>query len=405
MRRLSVGVLLLLGIAGCQSSPAPPVPTIVIASALSLSGDIPSLGAGQSHAIELAIEQQGHIGRFKLAYHPYDSGQGGLVGPIKGPQDVKQMIADARALGVISAGSSNGVFDAIPIANERGLAMLSPLNTNWCLTLASPVCNPQPVDLRPYGPNNYFRIAAADPKQAVAMARFAVKSLGVRRVAAFSWIRPFDPLTLSLFGDELRQDGGDLVYATNLSGDTTNFRPFLQEALSRGAEAIYAAVGQDDLCRVPAQMAGIFPPDAYFFGTDSMLDSPVCVQNAGHARIFVTSSLLDLEQSHDAAVQKVVAAYNHAYPHGPGISRFTFAAYDCALILIQAIKQAVDQAGGAFPKRSAVVDALAHSQFKGVIGSYSFDRNGDAVAPVMAMYEVKVGQWTYLQQIDAGPGS
>ena len=400
MRHFSLGVLLLFGIAGCQSSPAPPIQTIVIASALSLSGDIPSLGAGQSHAIELAIEQQGHIGRFKLAYHPYDSGQGGLVGPIKGPQDVKQMIADARVLGVISAGTSNGVFDAIPIANERGLAMLSPLNTNWCLTVASPVCNPQPVDLRPYGPNNYFRIAAPDPKQAIAMARYAVRSLGIHRVAAFSWIRPFDPLTLDLFAAELKQDGGDLVYAANLPGDTTNFKPFLQQALSSGAEAVYAAAGQDAMCQVRAQMTGIFPSTAYFLGTDGMLDAPDCMPG-----ILATSSLLDLGQSHDAAVETVVAAYNHAYPHGPGISRFTFAAYDCALILIQAIKQAVDQAGGGFPKRAAVVDALAHSQFQGVIGRYSFDGNGDAVSPVMALYEVKGGQWTYLQQIDAGPSS
>ena len=397
MRSLSLGVLLLFGIAACEPAPQPPVPTIVIASDLPLSGE--SANLGESHAIELAITQQGHIGPFKLVYQPYDSGVGAFLAPIKGPQNVTRMIADARVLGEVAAASSVGEFDAIPIANEASLAIVSPLDTNWCLTLDSSFCNPPPADLRPHA-NNYFRIAAPDPKQAIAMARYAVRSLGIHRVAAFSWSKRFDPLTLNLFAGELKRDGGDLVYATNLPGDTTNFKPFLQQALSSGAEAVYAAAGQDALCQVRAQMTGIFPSTAYFLGTDGMLDAPDCMPG-----ILVTSSLLDLGRSHDAAAQRVVAAYSHAYPHGPGISRFTFAAYDCALILIQAIKQAVDQAGGGFPKRSAVVSALAHSEFQGVIGRYSFDGNGDAVSPVMALYEVKGGQWTYLQQIDGGPSS
>jgi hypothetical protein len=47
------------------------------------------------------------------------------------------------------------------------------------------------------------------------------------------------------------------------------------------------------------------------------------------------------------------------------------------------------------------VAQIATSTFSGVSGRYSFDGNGDAVSPLMAVYEVKGGRWVYLQQIDA----
>jgi hypothetical protein len=49
------------------------------------------------------------------------------------------------------------------------------------------------------------------------------------------------------------------------------------------------------------------------------------------------------------------------------------------------------------------VNQIATSQFHELAGTYSFDANGDAVSPLMAVYQVKSGQWVYLQQIDASP--
>jgi hypothetical protein len=75
-------------------------------------------------------------------------------------------------------------------------------------------------------------------------------------------------------------------------------------------------------------------------------------------------------------------------PHTP-ITDYTFAAYDCAQLQISAIMQAVHDAKGSLPNRPQVLNAVAHITFKGLMGSYTFDPNGDAIAPLMEIYDVE----------------
>ena len=108
-----------------------------------------------------------------------------------------------------------------------------------------------------------------------------------------------------------------------------------------------------------------------------------------------------LEMQYDPAVKEIAADYGHAYPNSSPISPYAVAAYDCTLILIDAITRAVNENSGGFPTRAQVVDVIAHSQLNGAISSYSFDENGDALSPLMALYRVKGGKWVYVGQIDA----
>ena len=57
----------------------------------------------------------------------------------------------------------------------------------------------------------------------------------------------------------------------------------------------------------------------------------------------------------------------------------------------------------AFLFQRTVGEALFTAQFAGLTGTYSFDSNGDAVTPMMSIYQVENGQWVYKQRIDAGP--
>jgi branched-chain amino acid transport system substrate-binding protein len=378
-------------------------PSIVIASDTPISGSDGANAAPVVRAIQLAITQHPQIRRFKVVYEPMDDAPG-LLAPVKGVQNVKRMIADARILGMVGPYLSSSAFEQIEVSNSASLAMVSPSNTNWCLTRPHPLCETQPAALRATGINNFFRITAPDSIQGRSMARFARNALQIKRVAAFTLRGVFEDVTLSGFADEFKRDGGDLVYSANLPENTTSFLTFLQTARSLGAEAIYAAT-EGDVCQVRAQMSGIFPKEAYLLGMDAMQESGDCIQNAGANAdgMIATVSVADLEGGKDPAVTKFLDAYRKAYPHSVTVDPYAFAAYDCALILIDAITQAVAANGGGFPTRPQVVNQIATSQFDGLAGTYSFDRNGDAVSPLMAVYQVKGGQWVYLQQIDASP--
>jgi branched-chain amino acid transport system substrate-binding protein len=386
-------------IMSCEStSNAPAAPSIIIASDFPLADAADALSS--TLAISLAVAKYPRIGRYRLAYESMDDSPL-ITSPVKGVQNVRRMIADGQVLGMVGPFSSNA-FDQIPIANEASLAMLSPSNTNWCLTQANPQCALKPTDLR-VGPNNYFRIAAPDPVQGRAMARFAAHTLNIKRVAAFTLTEPFDDLTLQGFVDQFRRDGGNVVLTANLPSDTKSFVSFLSAARAQGADAVYAAT-EDGVCQARAQMKGIFPDGAYFLGMDTLsgLELSDCVQVAKDNAdgMVATVSVDDLRDSQHPGVKAFLAAYSKAYPH-TAISPYAISAYDCALILIQAITAMVKANSGGFPKRQQIVTEIATSTFQGVAGSYSFDSNGDAVSPLMAVYEVKGGQWVYLQQIDA----
>jgi branched-chain amino acid transport system substrate-binding protein len=397
--RVALSVLLLL-IAACQPGQSVSVPPdIVIASDFPLTS--PAADAqSSSRAIQLEIARHSQIGRFKLAYEPLDDAPV-ITAAVKGVQNVRRMIAQGRVLGYIGPFTSNGSFAQIQLANSAGLAMVNPSSTNWCLTLPDPICNPEPADLRATS-NNFFRIAAPDPVQGRAIARYLKKVLQVKRAAAFTMDSPFDDKTLEAFSNEFTRDGGEVVWSQDLPNTTNDFRAFLKTADARGAEAIFAAT-ENAPCQARAQMKGIFPQGAYFLGMDPLQEDSGCIGNAADNAegMFATVSVADLGQSNDPAVRTLVQDYARAYPKNPTMSPYAFAAYDCAAILIQAIAQAIAEDNGGFPTRSQVLEQIAKSQFNGLGGTYSFDSNGDAVSPLMALYEVKGGQWVYLQQIDA----
>lgn len=383
---------------------------------ITIASDLPTSGGTEEaqgvvqvqRAIKLAIDQHPSIGRFKLMYKPMDDAVAGVANPQKGTQNVKRMIDDASVLGMIGPHGSQLAVAEIPVTNAKDLVMLSPSNTVDCLTVAAPYCDPQPDSLRPTGRNNYFRIAAPDALQGAAMAGFAVRSLNVKRVAAFTeHPRTMGPI-VDGFVAILTRMGGELVLRQDLEPGTTDFIAFLSTARARGAQAIYVVgLSAERICGARAMTRQIFADDPYFLGFDSMIDNQ-CIKDAAdnaNNRIYATVSAVDPTQSRDPAVKQVVDTYRKAYLKPADIAPYTFAGYDCARILIDAIKRAIAANGGRIPTRRQVVEAVAHTpQFKGVTGTYSFDAFGDAVSPMMSVYRVDNGRWVFWQNIDARPG-
>lgn len=391
-------------VVGCQSASSPEVVTPPAGNIL-IGSDLPvtsffDTGLPLEKAIQLAIEQHPTVGRFKLAYWSLDDAVARAPFVDKATQNVERMIAEPRVVGIIGPHISPVAFGVIPIANQEGMVMISPSTTNACLTLSIPSCGSKAATLRPSGINTFFRISPADPWQGRAMARFAATSLGVKWAAAINESGTVGDRYIDSFAKELALQGGALVLRENMDEATTNFTTYLAKASALGATAIYA-IGFPAVCTARAQMV----PGMWFLGTDEFTTDPECVKNAvtNAADMYGTYTAADPDYVANPEARKVAAAYRKAYPDIP-ITPFTFAAYDCALILIDAIERAVKANHGAFPSRAQVLAAVASTaQFPGLTGTYSFDSNGDAVSPMMSVYRVVNGQWVYQQRIDAGP--
>ena len=403
MRLSTLAVMLLLvGGAACQGSATPsllgpPVGDIVIASDLPVSnvyGD--SLVARR--AIQLAIAQHPTVGgRFKLAYWSLDDAVAGSFSQEKGIQNVSWMVDVPRVLGMIGPYNSSVADVTIPIANSSDLVMISPSNTNLCLTQLVASCRHTAASFHPSGHINFFRLAPPDLAQGVAMARYVTSDLGLKQVAVINEWGDDGNVIIDHFKSELERLGGSVVLREDVAVGTNDFQGFLSQAHVRQAQAIYA-VGGSDICAARAQLSN----DAFFLGTDGFADDSDCVGELGGktTSIFATKPDVDITVSSDSDAIKAVQEFHKAFPNS-ATAEYTFAAYDCARILIAAIEEAVNNAHGNLPNRRQVLDAVARIQFRGVTGRYAFDANGDAKSPLMEMFSVENGQWVNKGKIDA----
>ena len=103
-----------------------------------------------------------------------------------------------------------------------------------------------------------------------------------------------------------------------------------------------------------------------------------------------------MDTSKNPAAQTFVQQY-HASTSDP-INVYSAAAYDCANILIQAIKTALangvhtptdsSDLTGAKTLRQAVINAIQNSNFTGVTGHQRFDSNGDTTDKIITIYKL-----------------
>jgi branched-chain amino acid transport system substrate-binding protein len=160
---------------------------IILASDFPTSGADRASGRGPEAGVAYAVQTTATIKGFKITHKPYDDAVNGVHDPQKGAQNVTDMCGNSKVLAMVGPFNSNVARAEIPVANKCNLAMMSPSNTNECLTQDFPYCDPKPSALRDSSqPNNYFRIAAPDTVQGPAMADFAFDTLKVTKIAVWS---------------------------------------------------------------------------------------------------------------------------------------------------------------------------------------------------------------------------
>lgn len=374
---------------------------IIIATDFPVSGNDRASGRGPEAGAQYAITQAGSIRGFKITYKSYDDAVNGVHDPQQGAKNVTDMANNPAILAVVGPFNSNVSRAELPIANRAGLALISPANTNECLTRDYQYCDPKASALRPTGANNYFRISAPDTVQGPAMADFAVDRLGVTRVAAFSDSETFGSLTANGFCSRLAARGGQCVVRQDFKWQTTSdFTGFLSRAQAAGAQAVYAgATSATKGCVVRAQMKGYFSVATPFLGNDGIGDSQ-CVSDARDMAPNMYFSNAAADGSQDPANSQLIAAFRRAFTGPDDWAAYTLPGYDCARIAIDAIARAIDKANGQMPTRQQVVAALSETrELKLTTGTYSFDQYGDPVSPTMAFYRLTGSSWMFVAQM------
>ena len=375
---------------GGTSGPAGSKGTIKIGS------DLPTCtvgGQATQNGVKFAVDQKnaaGGVEGFTLVFQGFDDCRQAKYNAAAGVENVQKMLGDSKFLGMIGPYNSAVAKAEIPIAAPQHFTMISPANTNECLTKDLPDCAGLAAKLRAGNANNYFRVVTTDDYQGPAMSIYAFKTLKVTKIAVLDDSTVFGTGIANNFEKKFKELGGTTKRASYKKEQTSDFRALLRTFQGFGAQAIYVGGTDDQNICVPRNQMKSIGWEVPFLGGDGIETSDCINQASGNeAGIYATSAGADATQVPSAA--SAIAEFRKAFPGPNDFGGYTMQANDAANALIAAIGRAIKNNGGNSPSREQVRAEMAKTQgFVGVVGTYDFDANGDTSLKIVSVYQTKL---------------
>jgi len=352
-------------------------------------------GQSTANGVKFAVDQKnaaGGVEGYTIAFQSFDDCRQGAYNADAGVDNVRKMLDDNAYLGMVGPYNSAVAKAEIPIAAPKSFVMVSPSNTNPCLTKDIAGCSYHPQDLRAGNPNNYWRVVTTDDYQGPAMADYMYKQLSIKSVGILDDSTVFGVGIAGAFEAEFKKLGGTVAqHAEYKKEQTSDFKSILLGFKNKGAAAVYVGGTDDQNICIPRKQMKDIGWDAPFGGGDGIETTDCIDQGAGNeTNIYATSAGADATQV--AGATDTIAKFRQQFTGANDFGGYTMQAYDGANALMTAIGNAIKSNGGNMPTRKQVRDAMAKiTTFQGVIGNYGFDQNGDTTLKIVSIYEVKTG--------------
>src|SRR5438552_5347966 len=293
---------------------SPPARTIRIGVDLPTTGNEARAAVPALNGIRFFVQTHPTLDGFGVDLTVADDAGGGFPNPSHGASNVRGFLADSSLVAMIGPFDAGVARKEIPIANEAGLAMISPATSSPCLTRdvfmpakLNPAqteigCKtaglPPASDLRPAHTNNFFRLSATDDLQGAAAADYAFSTLHVLRAGVISDHEAYGQGLVDAFSARLASLGGTVLGHLDLDPKNPDATVFLLSMKEANAQAIYyGGPSRMGGCNIRAQMRTQFGAGAAtpFLGGDGIAEDPACVRSAGGngAGIFATVPIID----------------------------------------------------------------------------------------------------------------
>ncbi|GCE12752.1 branched-chain amino acid ABC transporter substrate-binding protein [Tengunoibacter tsumagoiensis] len=422
---LSLSVPLLLGtLAACGAGTSSgstsnnDVVTIKVATELPVSGKDTSSGKPTENGAHVAVDElQNSIPGYKIVFEAKDDvGSAGTNDPTVGAQNIKSLITDTQVAGVVGPFNSGVAKAEMPDANNAPLALISPSNTNQCLTQENPDIgckgsNDLVPTLRPTGKVTYFRIATTDDHQGPANADYLYKeaNLNLKKAYVIDDTTVYGVGIATTFSNEWTKLGGTVLGRSSEPSTTTSYVSLLTDIASKQPDVIY--FGGTDAngglsVRQQMQQVPALKNTVYAGGDGLVTDTFATTIGTTGGPVFGTVASSD--SSKNPNYQKFLDSYKK---YGD-IGSYSAAGYDCMKILINAIHKAID--AGAKPAasgdteaakkfRQAVIDQIQKTSYDGLTGHHSFDVNGDTTNKVITIQQIETvdgkAAWKILKSV------
>ena len=400
--------------------------TIKIASDFPASGKDESAGKPAENGAHLAVDEANStnlLPGYKFEFVAKDDvGPSGSHDGATGQKNVTDLIGDALVAGMVGPLNSSVAVSELPVSNQAPFAIISPANTNDCLTQNDPAsecgANGKLDTYRPSGKVTYFRIATLDKFQGAALADYAFKTKNYKKAYVIDDTETYGVGIATSFVTEMKKIGGTVIDRKSVAPTTTSYVNILTQIASTNPDMIFFG-GNDStggtLIRQQMQQVAALKNTPMVAGDGTQTSAFArTIGNTG-GPVFTSVAAVNAAALGGVA-NTFISAFSAKYGAN-NISSYSGGAYDCAKIIMNAVKTAIGK-GVATPKdsgdaaqakvfRQAVIDAIQATDYTGVTGHHTFDKNGDTTNRVISIYtiapDVNVGDgWKFITQLNVG---
>jgi branched-chain amino acid transport system substrate-binding protein len=379
------------------AAPAAGGDKIVIVSSLPRTGS----SKGQTDTVTNGIKQrleeannQACDGKFSIEYRDLDDATAakGQWDEATEASNANKAAADADVMVYIGTFNSGAAKISIPILNAVDLVMISPANTYPGLTKPGKGEQGEPDKYYPNGKRNYARVVPADDLQGAAGANWA-KELGAKSVFILDDTQLYGKGIADVFDAKAKEIGLNVLGREGIDGKAADYRALAAKILDLKPDLVYyGGITQNN--------AGQLWKDIKGEGFTGMMMGPDGISEDA----FIEAAGADIAEGTyttfggvppdklEGPAGEWYKAYKAKFNSEP--QPYAIYGYEAANVALAAINSVCEK------NRAKIRDAVfATKDFNGVLGSWSFDANGDTSLTTMSGSKVTGGKFQFVQSI------
>lgn len=399
---MSLAVSLLAG--ACQTNPGAGTgggTTVKIVSSLPMTGS--SLGQTQTivNGIRQALDEHQSTacdGKVKIDYEVMDdaTAAAGKWDPAQVTANANKAVADDTVVAFIGHYNSGAAKLSIPILNQADLVMVSPANTYPGLTKPGMGEANEPDLYYPNQKRNFTRVVPADDLQGAAAANWA-KSLEVKKVYILDDQELYGKGIADVFEKTAKAQGLQVLGHEGIDAKASDYRALMTKIKGLGPDLIYfGGITQNNLGQLikDTRNVGMTAEQVKIMGPDGTFEQALVDAAGQDAEGYYATFGGVPGQELTGAGKTWYENYKAKYQAEP--EAYAAYGYEAADVIYAAINKVCTS------DRAAIRDAvLGTKNFQGVLGTWSFDENGDTSLTTLSGNAVKNGKFEFATVLKA----
>jgi branched-chain amino acid transport system substrate-binding protein len=362
--------------AAVAAAPASEATIVKIGHAAPLTGGIAHLGKDNENGARLAVEEINTQGltidshKIQLQLDAQDDAADPKTGTA-----VAQKLVDDHVVAVVGHLNSGVSIPASKIYSDASIVQISPSSTNPAYTQQ--------------GFKTTYRVVATDAQQGPALANYATKALGAKRIAIVDDATAYGKGLADEFAKTVEASGAKVVAREATNDRATDFRAILTKIKSVQPDVIMFG-GMDATGGPFTKQAAALGIRAKILGGDG-----VCTDKVGELAGTAVQNLVCSEAGLALSKMDRGADFEKKYEdrfHTP-VQIYAPFTYDAVYVIVDAMKRANSIEA---PK---VLAAMPSTDYNGVIGHIAFDDKGDLKEGAITLYDFKDGKKAVLDVV------